>query len=101
MAIIIAGAADVPRGSDITDPDINYIIPHADIQILFVENEIILEKIQKNRSHLPELKSIILMEKNSKSSYGALNLYDLIEKGKKILQKNPMIVQDRIEKIEP
>lgn len=101
MAVLLSGAADVPRGSDVTDSDINYIIPHADIQILFVENKIILEKIQKNRNHLPKLKTIILMEKNSKSLYGALNLYDLIEKGKKILQKNPTVVQDRIEKIEP
>lgn len=101
MAVVISGAADVPRGTDITDGDINYIISHADIKLLFVENEAVLARVQRNLQNLSGLKTIVLMEKNSKSSGGALNLYDLIEKGKKILQKNPKIVIERIEQIMP
>ena len=50
MAVILAGAADVPRGTDVTDGDITYILPHADIKIVFVENEAVVQKILKNKT---------------------------------------------------
>ncbi|MBP9888953.1 MAG: long-chain fatty acid--CoA ligase [Leptospiraceae bacterium] len=86
MAVILAGAADVPRGTDVTDGDITYILPHADIKIVFVENEAVVQKILKNKDKLPNLKKIILLEKQAKVSGDILHLYDLIEKGK-ILRK--------------
>lgn len=37
--ILLCGAADVPRGTDVTDGDIRYILPHSDAKMVFVENE--------------------------------------------------------------
>lgn len=47
MAVILAGACDVPRGSDVTDGDIKYIISHAEIEVLFVENKTVLKKFKQ------------------------------------------------------
>src|SRR5688572_7576499 len=36
-AIQLSGCANVPRGTDVTDDDISYIISHSDAKIVFVE----------------------------------------------------------------
>lgn len=43
-AILLCGAADVPRGTDITETEIRYILEHADTRITFVENAATLKK---------------------------------------------------------
>ena len=86
MAVILIGAVDVPRGTDVTDGDITYILPHADVKLVFAENAVVVQKILKNKDKLPNLKKIILLYKESKISGDTLHLYDLIEKGK-ILRK--------------
>ncbi|WCL48516.1 AMP-dependent synthetase/ligase [Leptospira sp. GIMC2001] len=101
MAIQLIGAVDVPRGSDVTDGDIQYIIPHADIRVAFVENLAVLEKLQKNKKSIPNLEKIILMEKESKALLGVLNIYDLIEKGKILRSKLLPVVQERIKQCTP
>ncbi|MDH4262160.1 MAG: long-chain fatty acid--CoA ligase [Spirochaetia bacterium] len=88
MAVIFCGAADVPRGSDVTDHDIIHIVPHSDMKIMFVENLKLYEKIKKNQRKLPKLKKIILMAKGEKAPKGVFHLYDLMEKGKKSREKN-------------
>jgi len=81
--IQLCGAADVPRGTDITDGDIQYIVPHSDAKVVIVENQMVLDKILKNKAKLPNIKHIIIMDKNTKAPEGILHLYDLLEKGKK------------------
>ncbi|HMV77382.1 MAG TPA: long-chain fatty acid--CoA ligase [Leptospiraceae bacterium] len=99
MAVIMAGCADVPRGSDVTDGDIKYIISHSEAEILFVENEEVLKKIRRNSADLPHLRTLIMMDRNSKATDSILHIYDLMEKGKRILSKNPSCVRDRIRSI--
>lgn len=99
MAVVLCGAADVPRGTDVTDPDIIHIIPHSDMKILFVENLKLYEKIKRNKRKLPALKTIILMEKKEKAPKGVLHLYDLLESGKKSRQKSSKKLDAAIKKI--
>ena len=47
-AVIFCGAADVPRGADITASEITYILSHAQIKILFLENEKLFEILNQN-----------------------------------------------------
>ena len=99
MAVIMAGCADVPRGSDVVDWDIKYIISHSEAKILFVENEEVLKKVRRNSADIPLLQTLVIMDRNSKASGSDLHLYDLIEKGRRILSRNPMTVTDRIRNI--
>ncbi len=101
MAIILAGAADVPRGSDVTDYDIQYIINHADIKVLFVENLKVLQKILNLKEKLPGLKIIILMDKESKATEAVFHLYDLIQKGKVLRSRGTRTVEEHIAQIQP
>jgi long-chain acyl-CoA synthetase len=97
--ILLAGAADVPRGTDVTDADITYILPHSDAKVCFVENKAVLDKIEKNRSQLPNLKTIVMMDRGTPVSGGVLSMYDLIEKGKKLREQGDRRAEERIAQI--
>jgi long-chain acyl-CoA synthetase len=60
-AILLAGAADVPRGTDITDAELIYILTHSDARFVFVENKAMLARVQHCRPQLPHLRGIIVM----------------------------------------
>ncbi|MFM8763558.1 MAG: AMP-binding protein, partial [Spartobacteria bacterium] len=60
-AILLAGAADVPRGTDITDAELIYILTHSDARFVFVENKAMLARVQHGRPQLPHLQGIIVM----------------------------------------
>jgi long-chain acyl-CoA synthetase len=60
-AILLAGAADVPRGTDITDAELIYILTHSDARFVFVENKAMLARVQQCRPQLPHLQGIIVM----------------------------------------
>lgn len=97
--VLLAGAADVPRGTDVTDADITYILPHSDAKVCFVENKAVLEKIEKNQSQLPNLKTIIMMDRETPVSGGVLSMYDLIEKGKKLREQGDRRAEERIAQV--
>jgi long-chain acyl-CoA synthetase len=59
--ILIAGAADVPRGTDITDAELIYILTHSDARFVFVENKGMLARVQNARPQLPHLRGIVVM----------------------------------------
>lgn len=97
--VLLAGAADVPRGTDVTDADITYILPHSDAKVCFVENKAVLEKVEKNRSQLPNLKTIIMMDRDTPVSGDVLSMYDLIEKGKKLREQGDRRAEERMAQI--
>lgn len=62
LAVILCGAADVPRGSDVTEAEIRYIVAHADARFAIVENAAVLDRLMRCLPDLPALEVIILME---------------------------------------
>ncbi len=99
--IILTGAADVPRGTDVTDADINYIVPHSDSRIVFVENRTMLEKVQQNRSHLKNVKHLILMDPGESAEGDVIHMNDLIERGRTLREGGDRRVEASIEQIQP
>ncbi len=79
--ILLAGAADVPRGTDITDAEMSYILTHADARVVFVENLTTLEKL--DRCRLRHLDKVIVMSSGGQPHRGVLRLEDLIADGAK------------------
>lgn len=79
--ILLAGAADVPRGTDITESEIVYILSHADAHVVFVENLTTLAKIQNCHPRLRHLRKIILMSSGGEAPKGVLRLEDLLADG--------------------
>ncbi len=95
LAILGIGAADVPRGSDSTADEMQYILNHADCTITFAENERQLEKIESKLNKIPNLKTIIIMDseftkENKKNSKIQIYTFEeIMEKGKEKLAKDP------------
>ena len=101
-AVQLCGAADVPRGTDVTDNDICYILSHSDAKIVFVEHTELLERILKNKSKFPNVTHFILMDPASRSNQAnVLSMQDLIEKGKQLRAKGNKQVEEHMEKIQP
>ena len=99
-SIALTGAADVPRGTDVTDDDIVYILSHSDAKVVFVEHDKIYEKVKNNLNKLKNIKTIVMLDKNSKSKDSNLvHLYDLLEKGKSLRDAGDRKVEERVENI--
>ncbi|MBE7439967.1 MAG: long-chain fatty acid--CoA ligase [Spirochaetales bacterium] len=92
MAITLCGAADVPRGTDITADDIRHIVPHSDMKILIVENESTLRRVTALQESAV-LKTVILMEGRDSN---ARQFLDLLERGVELLSRGNQTIQDRL-----
>ncbi len=99
---LLCGAVDVPRGTDATDGDIQYIIPHSDAKIVFVENALVLHKVERNLHRLTNVGSIIVMDMEGVGrKSGVLCMKDLIARGKELRAQGDRRVEDRIAGIKP
>jgi long-chain acyl-CoA synthetase len=98
--IIMSGAADVPRGTDITDSEIVYILNHSEAKVAFVEHDKMLEKFNKNKSQLGGVKTIVMMDPKS-TAKDVVHLKDLIEKGKKLREGGSKKSEERVAGIQP
>ncbi|TGN08718.1 AMP-dependent synthetase/ligase [Leptospira ilyithenensis] len=102
-AVLLAGAANVPRGSDITDSEIVYILNHSGAKIVFIENDKVYEKFKNNKSQIKGAKTVIILDQDSKikSGSGVLHFPDLLKKGKELRNKGKKEAEKRISKIKP
>ncbi|MCB1190024.1 MAG: long-chain fatty acid--CoA ligase [Leptospiraceae bacterium] len=84
MAILLNGACDVPRGTDSTPQEIQFIIEHSETKFCFIENEKILKNISTFLESI-DLKKIIIMDKKFRSNDDKIvGLYTLIDRGEKL-----------------
>lgn len=67
-AVQFCGAADVPRAADITPSEIIYILDHADVEVVFVENAAVLARVAELLPHLPRIRNLIVMDPACKPS---------------------------------
>ena len=79
--ILLAGAADVPRGTDVTDGELVYILGHSDAVAVFVENLAMMERVLKRREELPNVREVVLMAPADQVPEGVRKLGDLLEDG--------------------
>jgi long-chain acyl-CoA synthetase len=101
-AILLAGAADVPRGTDITDAELIYILTHSDARFVFVENKAMLARVQHCRPQLPHLRGIIVMaSEDIPSSEGVHRLDQLIAEGARKRQAGDRSAQERASAVLP
>jgi len=91
LAILGTGACDVPRGSDTTPQEIEYILRHSEVETVFVEDKNQLEKIYAIGENLPALKNLILISSEKETdpqNYSLMNIYTmdgLIKKGEELI----------------
>jgi long-chain acyl-CoA synthetase len=101
-AILLAGAADVPRGTDITDVELIYILTHSDARFVFVENKAMLARVQHCRPQLPHLRGIIVMaSEDIPAAEGVHRLDQLIAEGARKRQAGDRSAQERASAVLP
>ncbi len=100
-AVLLSGAADVPRGRDITDNELLYIIDHAGIEVAFVENEDLHTRLLSLRSRLPLLREIIVLDPEAIPRDGARSLNEVTQLGMSLRQQGDRRAEERIEAIVP
>ena len=106
FAVLTIGAADVPRSSDTSPAEIEYILSFSDCTTTVVENSRILAKVCDLKGNLPLLKTAIILERASKDdrSLAAKSGVELIDfpeleaKGIEFRKQNPGVVEAELEK---
>lgn len=100
-AVQLCGAADVPRGRDVSESELEYIINHASVKVTFVENETLAKRLLKIRERLPNLREIILLDHGAGEIEGVLGLEDVYELGEKLREQGDKRVEERMDGIRP
>lgn len=98
-AVQLCGAADVPRGTDITESEICYILEHADTRVTFVENAATLAKLQ--RSAVRGQRHAIVMDPAFAGAEDALRLIDVETRGKELRAAGDRRAEARMDAIRP
>ena len=91
LAILGVGACDVPRGSDTTPKELEYILNHAGVKVSFVENKRQLQKLYAIAEDMPDLKKLIVIDSEGidKKDYTLIDLYtmdELVKKGDELIR---------------
>ena len=101
FAVLLTGAADVPRGTDVTTGEIEYILDHADVRVVFVEHAAMLKKLERCHAKLPRVQTIVMMDRTAERPPGVLGLWDLVERGRMLRAAGDRRVEDRARGINP
>lgn len=97
----LCGAADVPRGRDVTDDELIYIINHAGIELFFVENEKLQDRLLGLKSELPALLALIVLDPKANVKEGVRKLKDVQNLGAQLRAGGDRRVEERIDGIKP
>ncbi len=62
LAVMSIGAVSIPRGSDATPKELEYIFEHSESNFLILENEQMLERYKEEIKGLKQLKAIFVIE---------------------------------------
>jgi long-chain acyl-CoA synthetase len=95
------GAADVPRGGDVTDDELVYIINHANVKVAFVETEKLQNRVLQLRDQMPVLEEIIVMDPDAETGKGVHKMQDLIDKGSELRFQGDLRAENRMANIKP
>lgn len=95
-AVLLCGAADVPRAADITPQEISFIVAHSDSVLLVAENPQVLARALEVQAALPRVKHFILMEGEPPAGSGVLRFADLIERGRHLRAAGDRIIEERL-----
>lgn len=94
--ILLAGAADVPRGTDVTEAEIHYILEHSDARFVILENAATLAKFERVKHRLPRVQHVILMGTKEAPLQGVHLLEDVEAKGRKLREGGDSSALNRV-----
>ncbi|MEQ8349851.1 MAG: long-chain fatty acid--CoA ligase [Leptospiraceae bacterium] len=93
LGITMAGAADVPRGTDVTVDELDYIVDHSQMKMVIVENRSTLEKLRQS-SYNPE--QLLATASIEDVDVNCMSLDRLKSRGRDQMARHPQCVKSRI-----
>ncbi|XDD44928.1 long-chain fatty acid--CoA ligase [Leptospira sp. WS39.C2] len=100
IATLLNGAVNVPRGSDSTAQEIEYILTHSESKYCFVEHEKLYESLKPIFSNTKVEKVIILDPNFEPKDSNVINLATLVKEGES-LRKNLPSLELRSKQVKP
>ncbi|MBX7057185.1 MAG: AMP-binding protein [Leptospirales bacterium] len=101
-ALVSAGGVSTPRGTDVTDDDLNYIIPHSECRFALVQKSKDRQRLEKMRGAFPSLERIWVIEDDrAEFAGGAESVGALLESGQTALAGDAQLVQRRVAATDP
>ncbi|MFZ5628519.1 MAG: AMP-dependent synthetase/ligase [Spirochaetota bacterium] len=95
LAIQLNGAADVPRGTDSTGPEIGYILQHSGSAIVFVHNGAQVKKIDAGlKGFKHKVKKYIILNDEKVKGTNVMTLSELKAEGEKLVKKGGKALAD-------
>ena len=80
LALASIGAVDVPRGSDTSPVEMQFILQHSGCRFAFADEDRIAQELLARRKDLPALERVVVMQ-DTTAVPGALALGDLLRQG--------------------
>lgn len=100
--IIAADAVSVPRGTDVTDDDILYIVGHSESRWAIVQREKDRKRLLQFQKDLPKLEKIFVLEDDDFSlANGDHSIKKLLIAGRVALVENPSLVKEIVRNTDP
>jgi len=102
LSILSAGGVVVPRGTDIVDDEILYILNHSEAKYLVVQKQKDYQRIINLKSQLPKLEFLVILESDTgEYLLGENSASKLMESGQKLLNANSSAIKQRLADINP
>ena len=99
FAVLLCGAADVPRAADVTSQEISYIVAHSDSVVVIAESPSVLRRVLEARASLPKVRQIILMQGEPPAGEGVFLFSDLLERGRYLRAAGDRVLEERIAQV--
>jgi long-chain acyl-CoA synthetase len=101
LGILLTGAVTVPVYVTNSSSQVAHVVGHSGAQVVFVENQLQLEKVQKALNDLPNLRRIVVMNPDSDSTDLIINFDQLRQRGRDYAKAEPAALKERTSAITP
>jgi long-chain acyl-CoA synthetase len=101
IGILLTGAVTVPVYVTNSSSQVAHVVGHSGAQVIFVENQLQLDKVQAAVKELPNLRKVIVMDEGSGSSDLLMSFSQLRQRGRDYAKTEPAAVKERTAAISP
>ncbi len=101
IGILMTGCVTVPVYVTNSPSQVAHVLGHSGAEIVFVENQLQLDKVEESRKELPNLRKVIVMEAGSGSADLLMTFEQLRQRGRDFAKTEPVAVKERTGAIAP
>jgi long-chain acyl-CoA synthetase len=101
LAMLANGAVNVPIYSALPARQIQYLMQHAEIRLIFVSDRLQLDKVLQVRRDVPSLEKIVLFNEVGGLEETAILFHELLRIGQDVLTNQPSTYEELCSRIKP